>query len=395
MGVLYMRTQAIGDLADLRARRVDAVAALSTIHEAAEREARVLTRAEAESFAEHRGRLQEIDRTIDATVTTIANTIDEPQAFRRLNGGGRLSDSLPADIAVGIERAGRVAFEWRGQLRTLARNTIGLTVPTDPTLIGPTAARLFAAPVASPLLIELLPTVPVTGSSITQNLIDYDPADTGNKAAVVPEAALKPESDVGVDSSVLPFATWAHHIGVTRQALSDLPALRQLLDVLLTRGLLRKVDTGVFTTLSTAATVFTPAAGSLVLDNAALAAATLQAKGGTNVTVALNPLDLVAADTAKTSGSGQYIGRPASINATLVACPTIPLNKLFAFASEGAYIAEREAVNVVAGIANDDFLKNIIRLLSEWRGVAVVQLPSLLLYGNASAAAAATLTKRS
>jgi HK97 family phage prohead protease len=296
----------------------------------------------------------------------------------------RLSDALPEDIAQQIERVGRCAFEFQGSLRTLARNTLGETIPVSPSLIGPTTVTLVSAPWPSPLLIELLPRVPASGASITQNVLSYKPdTSTGDKAALVAEGATKPESDLQAVSSVLPYHVFAHHVGVTRIALADLPSLRQLIDTILSRGLLSKVDAAIYTTLAAAATPFSPGAGSSAIDNAAIAAATLAALGGTGVTVALNPLDLAASDIEKATGSGVYIGRPP-VNGQVVGCPTIPPGKLFAFANEAAYVAEREAVNVIAGVANDDFVKNIVRLLAEWRGAGVLQLPSLLLSGNAA-----------
>jgi len=299
----------------------------------------------------------------------------------------RLSDALPPDIAAQIERTGRCSFEVATSLRVLARNTLGETVPVDPSVVGPTTLRLVQGYIApSPLLIELLARVPAGGASITQNLIAYKPdTATGNKAAQVAEGAVKPESDLMATPSVLAFHVWAHHVGITKVALADLPALRQLLDTILTRGLLAKVDAGVYATLAAAATVFTPAAGSSVIDNAALACAQLTAQGGTGVVAAVNPMDLAHSDIAKASTSGVYVGRPP-INGQVVGCPTIPTGKLLAFSNEGAYVAEREAVNVVAGLANDDFTRNIVRLLAEWRGVPVLQIPAFILSGDAAAA---------
>jgi HK97 family phage major capsid protein len=266
------------------------------------------------------------------------------------------------------------------------RNTLGETVPAGGGVVAPTSIRLVDGYlVPQPLLLSLLPRVAVDGASITQNRIDYQPPATGNKAAAVPEATVKPESDVACTSSVLPFVVWAHNVGVTKVALADMPALRQLVDSVLVRGLLVKIDGGVFTTLSVAAPAFAPEAASTPADNAAVAAGQLVAMGGSGVIVAMNPADIVAIDTAKASTSGLYIGRPP-INGTLVGVPAVPAGKLLAFASEAAYLAERESVNVIAGLANDDFTKNIVRLLAEWRGVTVVQLPQLMLYGDAAGA---------
>jgi HK97 family phage prohead protease/HK97 family phage major capsid protein len=327
--------------------------------------------------------------------TTMEPSEQPAGALRPLGGPFNLSSAIPDDIAQQVERSGRCSVEVRRSIRdiAIARNVLGETVPAGAGVVAPTSVRLvdgFLAP--APLLLSLLPRVPVTGASITQNVINYQPAATGNHAALVPEATAKPESDLAATSSVLPFAVWAHHVGVTKVALADLPSLRQLVDSVLTRGLMLKVDAGVFTTLSGAATAFVGGTGSTPADNAAAAAGQLAALGGSGIVVAMNPADIVAIDTAKASGSGVYIGRPP-IAGQLVGVPSIPAGKLLAFASEAAYLAEREAVNVIAGLANDDFTKNIVRLLAEWRGATVIQLPALILYGDA--AGAASLERRS
>jgi len=308
--------------------------------------------------------------------------------LRPIAGPVNLSSALPADLAQQVERHGRCSFEVRRSIHAIAinRNVLGETVPAGGGVGVPTTVRLVDGVLApAPLLLSLLTRVPVEGGSITQNTIHYETPTTGNKAALVPEATAKPESDLACTSAVLAFALWAHHVAVTKQALSDLPSLRQLTDSVLTRGLLLKVDGGVFTALSTAATAFVGAVGSTPADNAAAAAGQLAALGGSGIVVALNPADLVGIDTAKASTSGVYIGRPP-INGQLVGVPSIPAGKMLAFASEAAYLAERESVNVVAGLANDDFTKNLVRLLAEWRGITVIQVPALMLYGDAAGA---------
>ena len=88
------------------------------------------------------------------------------------------------------------------------------------------------------------------------------------------------------------------------QPLTDIaqPFLRQLVDTVLTSGLLRKIDAAVYTRLSSAGTAFTPGAGSSAIDNATLAAAQLAAAGGTGITVAVNPMDGIKIKEKKTKG---------------------------------------------------------------------------------------------
>lgn len=373
--------------AQLRAERGRQVDALEELLGAAEATGRVLNADEQDRFDRIKRAIGRLDEQLEET----RMEPNEPQGFRPLvTVPTRLSDAIPADISRQVEAAGRCAFEVKTSLRVLAevqRNIVGggtLTTPNT-NVTAPVSWRLVDGYVSPPSLLELLPREPVTGGSIIQNVVTYTPPNnTGLKAAEVAEAATKPESDVTCTASTIAFKTYAHWISCTRQVLSDAPALRQLLDSVLTRGLMAKVDAALLAALTTAGGTFAPPAGANGIDSAAMAAAQLACMGGTGVVVLMNCMDAAAAALAKTS-AGAYLGRPAELAGRIIPSPIVPAGTLIAFSREAGLVAEREAVNCFAGVKNDDLTKDLLTIVCEWRGALILSQPSFILTGPLAA----------
>lgn len=371
----------------LRAERAGQVDELEALLTAAEAEARVLNADEHDRFETIKRAIVRLDDQLEET----RMEPNEPQGQLRplVTVPTRLSDAIPADLARQVETAGRCAFEFRGSLRQLAKNIIGtesLSGTGTTSIAAPASWRLIDGYIApTPSLLELLPRESATGSSILQNIISYSPPDNaGLKAAVVAEAATKPSSDITCTPSTIVFQTYAHWVKCTRQVLADIPALRNLLDSVLTRGLMAKVDAALLTALTTAGGTFTAPAGANGVDSAAMAMATLACMGGSGIIVLMNCLDAAKANIAKTD-TGAYLGRPAVLDGRIVASPIVPQGQLVAFSRESGFVAEREQVSVVAGIAETDFIQNAVRLLAEWRGALVLSMPQFILSGPIAA----------
>jgi hypothetical protein len=129
-----------------------------------------------------------------------------PKEFRRSMRpcvqSDSLSDGLPSDIAGLVERNGRVSFAVAKSIRDLRAiqrtpllengDTGMLAMPVE--MLPPVSA--YRMPM--PWLLELIPTVPVSGGSVQQNRIDYA-SPSGNAAAQVPEGGIDAcrHSDVG------------------------------------------------------------------------------------------------------------------------------------------------------------------------------------------------------
>ena len=181
------------------------------------------------------------------------------------------------------------------------------------------------------LLLDLIPFEARGPGKIHINVIGYGT----NRAAIVAEGTSKPQSDFAVTPHDISHAKVAHWTCVTDEELDDIPALRGVIDAELIIGLLVKVDSLVVLAAITAgATAFAPAAGSKLIDNAALMLATLTARGETGARVIANPLDLAATLTAKNT-VGDYLVYPPQILAAISASATIPAGKLLGFAPRG------------------------------------------------------------
>lgn len=316
----------------------------------------------------------------------------------------RLSDCLPTDLTAQLERTPSVRLSIARSLRDLPARALrdteiggvlrALGVP-------PLGATQVLAPVSlytpfQPMLLDLVPSEPVSGGSVVQNRINYGPPNN-NAAAVVPDGDPKPESSLVATSTTLTLDTWAHWCEVTMQALSDVPSLRALIDAILTLGLREKVSAGIFAAMTTAGN-FTPFAGAVsgetVGDGIARAVAQIAAVGGSGVVAAVNPADLLGAQLAKAEGSGIYLGLPPGLNAQVVGAPQVPAGSVLAWGSQFGFWASREEVTVLLGLINAQFTSNLRTVLAETRGALVVSVPKYIAYGPVTAAVGAQTSSK-
>ncbi|BDT79230.1 hypothetical protein PKF032_11180 [Polynucleobacter yangtzensis] len=199
-----------------------------------------------------------------------------------------------------------------------------------------------------------------------------------NKAKAVKELGLKPESELLTVSKTLEVLTHAHFTTASRQVLDDVAGLQALIGSTLIEGLSRVIDQHVFTQLSTNATTFTASTtGSDVFAEASLK---IQLAGGSNIVVAVNPEDYLAAVIAK-STQGEYVGlTPFPVN--LVASPSVTKGTILAFDQSAAAYFNRQDAGIFLGYHGSQFVENKITVLCESRGVAGVLNPNLVLFGN-------------
>lgn len=241
-------------------------------------------------------------------------------------------------------------------------------------------------------LVDLLPARPVSANTLTYIRVDYDVTDSppvGNQAAKVQELQAKPQSSLAAVPITVEVSTFAHWIETGKQILDDVDELKAILDGILRGGLLDVVDADVFAVLTTALnyTTFTPVASETVGDAVARIAAQIASAGGTNIVVALNPTDYLTMQLTKASTAGSYLGIPPNLASRVVSAPAVTQSKILAFApGSGAGWADREGVNLVMGLRNDQFTRNAVTLLCEARGETMIRNPAHVAYGDVTTA---------
>jgi HK97 family phage prohead protease len=288
-----------------------------------------------------------------------------------------------SDLLTRAAHSGQVREEFRLSVRALGGPSISgagnVAVSTPPAYIGP-----FSNYGAAARLIDVLQVIPVTGGTVMYDVL----TPTGNAAAPVAEANAKPPQPFTVAAVTAEVPTVAVTVKVTKQLLSDLPAVVQLLDQTLGGLVLDKADAEAFAKLTTAG-AFTPWAGAVTgentFDGIARIVSALQVAGAKSIIVAVNPADALAMQLAKADTSGVYLLPPA-LPASIIAVPVVPAGQVLAFDVSAAALAMREQVAVEIGLDADDWSKNLRTLLCETRQLAVSRKPAQVLHGPLVAA---------
>ncbi len=222
-----------------------------------------------------------------------------------------------------------------------------------------------------------------------------------NSAAPVAEGAAKPQSDFRLELVATSAKVIAHTMKASRQVLSDVSAVRSMIDTRLSYGLdlveenqLLNGDgigQNLLGIIPQATAYSSPLAGAdtqsvdrirLMVLQAALAL--LPADG-----IVMNPADWGWIELLK-DGQGRYIiGNPqGTIGATLWGLPVVPsmamtIDKVLVGAfGTGAQIFDRWKTTVETGYENDDFTKNLVTILAEKRLALATYRPGAFIYGD-------------
>jgi HK97 family phage major capsid protein len=191
----------------------------------------------------------------------------------------------------------------------------------------------------------------------------------------IPEGTVKPEATLGWTSETAEIGTYAHWIPITRQAVSDAPYLRSLVDGELRRGVVNRLETEAALTLTGATGFLTGTGASL---DAAIrdGIAEVEAAGFRAETILLNPKDSAAIDISA-SGSITYADRQRGLwGVNIVTAAAVPQGSAFVGdLRSGITMFDRHIVETfITDSHSDYFIKNVLVLLSEARaGFAVTQ----------------------
>lgn len=227
-------------------------------------------------------------------------------------------------------------------------------------------------------LLDVISKLQVSTSSI--DLVTYGSPKGATGAAVVAEAAKKPEASVTATSTTVNVNTVAYWLKVTRQLLQDAPAARSFIDDQLRRGLVTKMEADVSAAITGGSyTATTGASKQTALEVARTGIATVQAAGFRPNAILCSPADAAAFDLAlytKTM-SGALFGASTW---GLQVIPVAGLTGIYVgdFAT-GVTLVERTGVEVfISDSDGTDFVSNIFTILAEARYAAVVSQPAAI-----------------
>jgi hypothetical protein len=183
-----------------------------------------------------------------------------------------------------------------------------------------------------------------------------------------------------VISTLATFAAWEK---VSLQALEDQAGLAQAVESLLTGAVLRSADADAWTAFLAGSTAVVPDATDPVA-TILRTAAKIASAGGTGIRAVLSPNDYVTMLLQKASTSGNWLGLPPGVEMpAIVQSSGVPAGKLLMTAgTDGAFVALRQSVNAVIGLADDDLIRNLRTVLVEGRMVADVRNPQLAYVGD-------------
>ncbi|WP_139792885.1 phage major capsid protein, partial [Pseudophaeobacter leonis] len=239
------------------------------------------------------------------------------------------------------------------------------------------------------------------------NTLEYV-QETGfnNNAAPVPGGGRKPASDIKLAEKSTSAKVIAHHMKVSRQALSDVSQLRSMIDQRLLFGLDFKEENQLLNGDGTGqnlhglipnATAYDPAFapdGETVIDKMRLAMLQAVLAEYPATGHILHPIDWARVELTKDSTGDYIIGDPQGSaqpmlwRLQVVQTQAITVDKFLTGAFKmGAQVFDRWQASIETGYENDDFTKNMVTILAEERLAMAIYRPEAFIYGDLGFAA--------
>ena len=222
-----------------------------------------------------------------------------------------------------------------------------------------------------------------------------------NNAAEVAENATKAESVLTFELATAPVVTIAHWIKVSKQVLSDAPALAAYIDNRLRYGVELRIDNQLVNGNGTGQnmkglahadnqTAYSPVSGDTAVDSVNRAKQTLAVADYAATAVMMNPATWGAIERLKDGQERYVVGNPfGAIVPILWGLPVVVSNAvtadklLIGAFNIAAMVFERESVAVEMSNSNDtDFVKNLITVRAEERLALAGLRPASILYGD-------------
>jgi len=320
----------------------------------------------------------------------------------RMGGGGRnLADRLVAHD----EWKSFVAGQAKHSKISLGESLLGIknTVTGDtgsPAQPGDTLAPQDRLPgvvsgaFRATMLRDVIPTVPASS-----NLIEFtrEASWTNNAAPQSAEGEAKAESSLTFELVEASIRTTAHWLKVSKQALSDNPAIGSFIEARMRNGVAVAEQSGFLTGdgtgsnfdgLITNATTFTPTTGDTAIDSINRAAEDVTTGDFTADTVILNPADWFAITRLKNNEDDYYLGLQ-NAPATLWGLRVIATNSmtqgtlLVGDMRQAALIWDRQQATVELFEQDETNVQaNLVTVRAENRSTISVMRPAALRAGD-------------
>lgn len=340
-------------------------------------------------------KMNELKSSLDALEQKIARGDDKKDDTETKSAGQLFveSDEFKEFQASGFSRKEKARLDVKATMTTTTGAAGGIGAAVQPTRL-PGVLDLPRRPMT---IRSLLAQGNMDGSVIE---FIKEHSET-NSAAMVAEGAAKPQSDFRLEMVSTNAKVIAHTMKASRQALSDLAALRSMIDMRLSYGLdlveenqlLSGDGTGqnLLGLIPQATAFVSPLSGAdtqsidkirLMALQAALAL--LPADG-----IVMNPADWAWIELLKDTTGRYIIGNPqGALSASLWGLPVVPsmamtVDKVLVGAFKtGAQIFDRWETTIETGYENDDFTKNLVTILGEKRLALATYRPGAFIYGD-------------
>jgi HK97 family phage major capsid protein len=338
------------------------------------------------------------DRMVEAEQKLVKNIMSGKSSVQSIGQIYTASDEYKA-FASG--NASRARLEIKGGFRPQA-NTItgqsGSPATNSDVLVGADRmAGIVGGAFRALRVRDVLPSGLTTSNMIefTRELVFT------NNAAEVAEGGTKAESVLTFELATAPVVTIAHWIKVSKQVLSDAPALAAYIDNRLRYGVELRVDSQLINGNGSGQnmkglahadnqTEYTPVSGDTEIDSINRAKQTLAVADYAATALMLNPATWGAIERKKDDNERYVVGNPfGAIVPVMWGLPVVVTNsitagKLLIGAFDvAAMVFGRESVSVEMSNSNDtDFVKNLITVRAEERLALAGLRPASILYGD-------------
>ena len=263
--------------------------------------------------------------------------------------------------------SGRVSVDLESLIQTRAP----ILTTTFAGIIPPDRIAPSAPPAQQTPLLGVIDRIPVTSNSV--EWVTYPAA--GAPAAVTAEGAAKTETTIAPLLVTVTLETIASWLTVSRQFNEDAGALRAYIDAAMRRGIIDKMEAQAAAVLTGATLPITTNTTGTLLAGIRRGIATVQAAGYDPQIAVLNPSDYASIDLAVMGGTlrgpvvnGSFFGiRPVPVGA-------VPSGTAYVgdFQTGMAWLARNDVVMYETDSHASNFVSNLITLLAETRGKAVI-----------------------